>query len=180
MAAWLTVQLAATATSLELAVSGTSPLGVALPAMLGVHVLIGLGEALITAGALAFIRQARPDLLDAARPVEARGSTWMAIGLVIALAVAFASPLASSSPDGLERVAQDKAFMDEVESAPFTILPDYTIPGISDKALTTIAAGVIGVLVVAGVGYGVARTAGRGNIPQRDNAAFQPGSAQKS
>jgi cobalt/nickel transport system permease protein len=148
--------------------------------MLGVHVLIGIGEALITASALAFICQARPDLLDAARPVEARGSTWIAIGLVIALAVAFASPLASSSPDGLERVAQDNAFLDQAESAPYTILPDYTIPGISDKALTTIAAGVIGVVVVAGVGYGVAYTTGRGNITRREDAALQPGSAQKS
>jgi cobalt/nickel transport system permease protein len=179
IAAWLAVQIAATAASLELAISGTSPLDVALPAMLGVHVLIGIGEALITAGALAFVRQARPDLLDGSRPVEARGSTWIAIGLVIALAVAFASPLASSSPDGLERVAEDQAFTEKAQTAPYTILPDYTIPGISDEALTTIAAGVIGVLVVAGVGYGVARMAGRGDTAPREEAAYHPGPAQK-
>jgi cobalt/nickel transport system permease protein len=179
IAAWLAVQIAATAASLELAISGTSPLDVALPAMLGVHVLIGIGEALITAGALAFVRQARPDLLDGSRPVEARGSTWIAIGLVIALAVAFSSPLASSSPDGLERVAEDQAFTEKAQTAPYTILPDYTIPGISDEALTTIAAGVIGVLVVAGVGYGVARMAGRGDTAPREEAAYHPGPAQK-
>jgi cobalt/nickel transport system permease protein len=64
IAAWTAVMLGATATSLELAVSGTSPLAVVLPAMLGVHVFIGVGEAIITVGALALIKNARPDLLQ--------------------------------------------------------------------------------------------------------------------
>ena len=54
----------AIAMSLELIVSGTSPAEVVLPAMLGVHIFIGVGEALVTAAALAFIATARPDLLD--------------------------------------------------------------------------------------------------------------------
>ena len=49
--------------ALELAVSGTTPLQIALPAMVGVHVVIGIGEALITAAALAFIAATRADLL---------------------------------------------------------------------------------------------------------------------
>jgi cobalt/nickel transport system permease protein len=72
IAAWSAVMLGAAATSLELAVSGTSPLSVVLPAMLGTHIFIGMGEAIITVGALALIRSARPDLLklrDAA-PVQ--------------------------------------------------------------------------------------------------------------
>jgi len=158
IAAWLTVIIAAAATALELAISGTSPLDVALPAMLGIHALIGVGEALITVSALAFIRQTRPDLLRTAVPI-AKGSGWITVGLVIALIIAFASPLADSDPDGLERVAEDKAFLDQAEDAPYEILPDYTVPFISDEALTTIAAGIIGVLVVAGIGYGVARVA---------------------
>jgi cobalt/nickel transport system permease protein len=63
LAAWLAVMLGALAMTIELVVSGTSPLEVALPAMLGVHTLIGVGEALITVAALAFIRAVRPDLL---------------------------------------------------------------------------------------------------------------------
>jgi cobalt/nickel transport system permease protein len=63
IAAWSAVMLGALAMTLELVVSGTSPLAVALPAMLGVHALIGIGEALVTVGALALIRAARPDLL---------------------------------------------------------------------------------------------------------------------
>lgn len=62
-AAWITVMLAAFLTSAQLALSGTSPWSVVLPAMLGVHALIGLGEGAITAGAVAFVLSTRPDLL---------------------------------------------------------------------------------------------------------------------
>lgn len=67
-AAWLTVVGAATLTSFQLAISGTSPLDVALPAMLGVHVLIGIGEGLITAAAVALVMSARPDILEGSAP----------------------------------------------------------------------------------------------------------------
>ncbi|RJO63012.1 MAG: cobalamin biosynthesis protein CbiM [Dehalococcoidia bacterium] len=63
-AAWASVVLAATAASLELAISGASPLGVVLPAMLSVHVIIGLVEGAITVSALALIRSTRADLLE--------------------------------------------------------------------------------------------------------------------
>ncbi len=159
LGAWVSVELAAMATALQLAASGTSPLSVALPAMVGIHALIGLGEALITVGALAFIRQARPDLLGAPSSAAVRQATLIAGGLAIALAVAFASPLADPNPDGLERVAEDKAFMDKAEDPPYELLPDYTVPFIEHEALTTIAAGVIGVLVVTGIGFGVPRLA---------------------
>jgi cobalt/nickel transport system permease protein len=66
-AAWVSVMLAALLTSAQLAVSDTSPWSVVLPAMLGVHALIGIGEGLITAGAVAFILATRPDLVRAAR-----------------------------------------------------------------------------------------------------------------
>lgn len=67
-AAWLSVEAAAVATALQLAVSGTSAIEVALPALVGVHAVIGLGEGAITLGALALVRAARPDLL--ARPAR--------------------------------------------------------------------------------------------------------------
>lgn len=62
-AAWLSVVVASLVAAAELALSGTSPWGVALPAMGAVHVLIGIGEGLITVGVLSFLRAARPDLL---------------------------------------------------------------------------------------------------------------------
>lgn len=64
LAAWLSVMAAALATSLQLWLSGTSDLQTVTLAMLGVHALIGIGEALITAGAVAFIASTRKDLLD--------------------------------------------------------------------------------------------------------------------
>jgi cobalt/nickel transport system permease protein len=158
--AWLGVVLASVACTLELAASGTSPLNVALPAMVGVHVLIGIGEALITVAAVAFIRQTRPDLLGDSTKVAATGYGWIAVGLVIALVLAFASPLANRNPDGLDRVAKDQGFQDKAQEPTYTIMPDYTVPFIQNETFTTIAAGVFGVLVVAGIGYGVARLAG--------------------
>lgn len=71
VAAWASVVASAVAVTLQLAASGTTPLEVGLPAMVGVHVLIGIGEGLITAAALAFVRAARRDLLDLSTPAAA-------------------------------------------------------------------------------------------------------------
>lgn len=64
IASWLSVVLAATFCSIELAFSGTVPLRAALPAMAGVHALIGVGEAIISVGVIRLILKARPDLLQ--------------------------------------------------------------------------------------------------------------------
>ena len=70
-AGWLSVVVASLVAAAELAISGTSPWVVALPAMGLVHVFIGIGEGLITVGVLAFLQVARPDLLTLRQPVEA-------------------------------------------------------------------------------------------------------------
>jgi len=64
LAAWSSVVIASIACALELAISGTVPLGVALPAMVGVHALIGIGEGVITAAVLSLIMATRADLLE--------------------------------------------------------------------------------------------------------------------
>jgi cobalt/nickel transport system permease protein len=61
--AWLAVMAGAAACALELAASGTVPLGTVLPTMLGVHALIGIGEAVITVAAISAVMASRPDLL---------------------------------------------------------------------------------------------------------------------
>jgi len=61
--AWLAVVAGAVACSFELAISGTVPLGTVLPAMLGVHVLIGIGEAVITVAAVSAVLSTRPDVV---------------------------------------------------------------------------------------------------------------------
>lgn len=71
------------------------------------------------------------------------------VGVGIALAVALFSPLASSQPDGLERVAEDKEFIDEGKDAPYEVIADYAFPWVDNEDLATILAGIVGVLVVA-------------------------------
>jgi cobalt/nickel transport system permease protein len=73
VAAWASVVAGATCMAFELAISGTTSLELALPAMVGVHALIGIGEALITMAALAFISITRSDLLRAGRRTVERG-----------------------------------------------------------------------------------------------------------
>lgn len=71
------------------------------------------------------------------------------VGLGIALGVAFLSPLASSDPDGLERVAEDEGFLDEAKDAPYEVIPDYLFPGVENENVATVLAGIAGVLIVA-------------------------------
>jgi cobalt/nickel transport system permease protein len=70
--AWLAVMAGAAATSLELAISGTVPLSTVLPAMLGVHTLIGIGEAVVTVAAVSAVLTTRPDLIAGVAPATVR------------------------------------------------------------------------------------------------------------
>jgi cobalt/nickel transport system permease protein len=150
-AAWLSVMTGALATALQLWLSGTARLEIVLPAMLTVHALIGLGEALITVAALGFIFRTRPDLLGE-ESASARGSRgWVFAGALTALLVLFLSPFASSNPDGLERVASDLGFLQSGQSAPYQIIPDYALPILGQTAFSTIVAGLIGLVVVGAI-----------------------------
>ena len=156
IAAWLSVVVASFVVALLLGFSGTSPFGVVIPAMLGVHVLIGLGEALITVAALNFIMQTRPQTLERSATVGGRG--WIVVGLIIPLIVVLFAPLASAFPDGLEWVAGEKGFLATAQDAPYTFLPDYTIPFLGETALSTIVAGIVGVIIVAAFMMAAARS----------------------
>jgi cobalt/nickel transport system permease protein len=161
VAAWLTVMAGALATALQLWLSGTARLDIVVPAMLGVHAIIGLGEALITVAALGFIMQTRPDLLEDASGAARGGRGWVLGGAVAALLVVLLTPLASADPDGLERVAADLGFIDRGGGPPYQLLSDYTLPFLGETPISTIAAGVIGVLVVAAVALMLARVVRR-------------------
>jgi hypothetical protein len=80
---------------------------------------------------------------------------WWIVGLLIALAVTLISPLASAWPDGLERVAEDKGFIEDAQDAPYEVIPDYVFPGVGSEAVATILAGIVGTLVVFGLAYGL-------------------------
>jgi cobalt/nickel transport system permease protein len=157
IAAWLSVIAGALLTAIELWLSGTSPARLVFPAMLGVHALIGVGEALITVGVLTFLSKVRPDLIDRER-MESHGDySWVAGGILISLIVVLFSPFASINPDGLERVAEDLEFFILGKDAPYQLLPDYIIPTLGESGLSTILAGIIGIILVFIITYGIGR-----------------------
>jgi PDGLE domain len=93
--------------------------------------------------------------------------TILALAVAVGLATAV-SPYASSSPDGLEKVADDKAFLEQgtlhsvQEESP---IPDYAFPGVDDARVATGLAGFVGTLFVFGVGYVVVAAARRRAVP---------------
>ncbi|WP_432125921.1 energy-coupling factor ABC transporter permease [Streptomyces sp. bgisy082] len=185
-AALVSVPAAAAAFTLIYAIGGTTdvPVGKVLTAMVGVHVLIGIGEAVITMLTVGAVLAVRPDLVYGARGLTAplklrvggelvdaepaapaapaQGSPrklWIG-GVVTALVLAgFVSFYASASPDGLEKVAADKgidAKADEYEHATAdSPLADYGVKDITDARLSGGLAGVIGVGATLAVGTGV-------------------------
>lgn len=155
-AAWTSIVVAALACAIELAASGTSPANIAIPAMGGIHMLIGIGEGLITLGALAFLQATRPDLIQGGSARAARGGLVWTFGLGIALLLAVASPLASKHPDGLLWVAKQNGFLQSARGSVYNIVPHYLMPGIANHTTATIAAGVLGTLLVFGIALSLA------------------------
>lgn len=147
VASWLSIMAAALVTSLLLGFSGTLSFRLVVPAMLGIHAFIGVGEALISVAALSFIMRARPALLDHSSQAGGRG--WVVAGALVSVLVVFLSPLASGFPDGLEWVAAENGFLRQAREAPFELLPDYTIPALGDGGVSTILAGLLGAVLVA-------------------------------
>ena len=150
IAAWLSVMAGAFFTAIQLWLSGTSHLQVVIPAMLFVHTFIGLGEAIITVAALSFVLQTRPDLLGE-NSESAKGSKgWVVAGIGLSLIVIFLSPLASTNPDGLNRVAMNLGFINtaQVGTGP---LARYTVPFLANASASKIVAGILGAIVVLGL-----------------------------
>jgi cobalt/nickel transport system permease protein len=63
VSSFASVVMAATFCALELAFSGLSSLNIVLPAMVLVHIFIGIGEAVITTSIVLFLLKVRPDLI---------------------------------------------------------------------------------------------------------------------
>ena len=97
-------------------------------------------------------------------PRSRLGRFWWVVGLAIAaLIVVVLAPLASADPDGLERVAGDHGFLQSARDAIYSIIPDYTVPGV-DGNLSTILAGLIGIVIVFGLMVLVGRLLARRRI----------------
>ncbi|MGW1511603.1 energy-coupling factor ABC transporter permease [Streptomyces sp. NPDC002394] len=181
-AALVSVPAAATVFTAIYAIGGTTdvPVSKVLTAMVGVHVLIGVGEAVITMLTVGAVIAVRPDLVYGARglttPLKLRvdgelidatpsatpvakaspKKLWIG-GVVTALVLAgFVSFYASASPDGLEKVAADQGIDKNVEkhAAADSPLADYGVKGIEAPRLSGGLAGVIGVGATLAVGTG--------------------------
>ncbi len=114
--------------------------------------LIGLGEAVITALVLAAVARARPELMDE-RPTSASRfqMTTVVMGLVLALGLAlFVAPYACSWPDGLEYVAA-RLGMGESPAVLAAPMKQYKLPWVGSMAWATALAGVIGTMVAFAV-----------------------------
>jgi len=93
--------------------------------------------------------QPAPDAGDSRR---SRSPRWWIAGIAIsAIVVVGAALFASGDPDGMERVFEDQGILGRAQDALYSILPDYSIPGIDDPAITTILSGLIGVAIVFGL-----------------------------
>jgi cobalt/nickel transport system permease protein len=157
-AAWCSTVLAAICCAGELALSGTVSWRIAFPAMANVHMLIGLGEGVITALVLVAIARARPELLTQDAPPAI--TPVVVFGLLISLGLAlFVAPFACSWPDGLEKVAGVLGFQHRASETPVLTapMPDYAWPGIRSAGWATAWAGAIGTVVVFGLAWLLAR-----------------------
>jgi cobalt/nickel transport system permease protein len=170
-AGWLSTVLASIGCAGQLAWSGMVNWSAAFTAMAGVHLLIGIGEGLISALVLAAIQRTRPEMIAepgcAGAPTRTR--ELLKYGLLVTLGLAvFVAPFACPWPDGLESVAAKLGFE---HHAGETVLPapaaDYQAPGVSWPVGATAIAGAAGALIV----FAFAWLLGRWLVPQRPAVA---------
>jgi cobalt/nickel transport system permease protein len=169
LAAAGSVVLASMAFSIEWLFGATAPVpfDTVFGAMVGVHLLIGVGEGVITAMAVGAVLAARPDLVFGAGHLDAdqlrdRRSvgtrTFLVGGLLIAVLFAtVVSQFAADSPDGLERVAADTGIAESARDNPLggSLFADYATEGIGNEGLSLAVAGLSGIVLTVAVGAGV-------------------------
>jgi cobalt/nickel transport system permease protein len=130
--------------------------------MTSIHMLIGLGEGLISALAFLAIARTRPELVASPNqsPVSSRIGGVVGFGLVVSLGLAvFVAPFACPWPDGLERVAAKLGFEHKASGVMLPApLRDYALPGCKSPAVATAVAGAAGALVVFGLALLLSRT----------------------
>jgi hypothetical protein len=84
-----------------------------------------------------------------------KNKKWWLFAFIFCLVLATLSPLASSSPDGLEKVADDNGIVNKTATSPFHVIADYVFPGIHNEALATILAGWLGTTLIFILVFGV-------------------------
>jgi len=168
-ASWISTVLAAVACAGEVASSGKVSWMAIFPMLAGIHMLIGIGEGLITALVLLMIVKTHPDLLGltlptestVASPARARLAPLLVFGLLISIGLAlFVAPFACPWPDGLEKTAAILGLNHhEVKPLLAAPAPDYhpRIPGLTSAPLAIALAGAAGTMLVFAVSWLLAK-----------------------
>jgi len=169
LAALVSVVFSSMAFSIQWLFGASAPVSFAevFAAMTGVHVLIGIGEGVISALAVGAVLAARPDLVFGASDLDrdqiAQRSSMpirtFAIGGILAALFfgAIVSQFAVDNPDGLERVAIDTGFVDSGQDSAVSgsIFADYATAGLENEGLSLAIAGITGTLLALAVGWGL-------------------------
>lgn len=146
----ITVVFSSIAFTLEYAIGGTIsiPVSSVLVAMISTHFLIGIGEGIITALIVGLLVRVRPDLVYAYDRNDSNTTNVSLYGLfiVLILLLTLITPFASSSPDGLESVAENFGFQET--DGVVLLLEDYGINAINNNFISTVLSGLLGVIVI--------------------------------
>ncbi len=172
--AWAGIVFASMSCAVQLAAAGVAPWGLVFPAMVNIHILIGVGEGLITTLVVLAIAQAQPDLLPSCKrdttPSPLRHLIAYGLALTVALVV-FVAPFASKAPDGLERVAATLGFAHHtVPSLLPAPMSDYQIPGIGSALVATGVTGFLGTVLVFALAHLLALRLLKPPLPQAGGA----------
>ena len=138
---------------LEYAIGGTVavPLSSVLIAMVSSHLLIGIGEGIITGLIVSLLLRVRSDLVyvNQNKEVKNNATSFYGLFILLILLLTLITPYASSSPDGLESVAESYGFNEETGIVLF--LDDYGITNINNNFLSTVLSAVLGIVVIVGL-----------------------------
>jgi cobalt/nickel transport system permease protein len=151
LAGILSVVFSSIAFTIQYAIGGTIsiPVGTVLLAMVTTHFIIGFGEGVITALIITLLIRVRPDLIYAYERSDENTTKVSFYGLfiILILLLSLVTPFASSSPDGLESVAEEFGFTQT--DGIVLILDDYGISAVNNDFISTVLSALLGVTVLA-------------------------------
>ena len=151
LAGILSVVFSSIAFTIQYAIGGTIsiPVGTVLLAMVTTHFIIGFGEGVITALIITLLIRVRPDLIYAYERSDENTTKVSFYGLfiILILLLSLITPFASSSPDGLESVAEEFGFTQT--DGIVLLLDDYGISSVNNDFISTVLSALLGVTVLA-------------------------------
>ena len=150
LAGILSVVFSSIAFTIQYAIGGTIsiPVGTVLLAMVTTHFIIGFGEGIITALIITLLIRVRPDLIYAYERSDENTTKVSFYGLfiILILLLSLITPFASSSPDGLESVAEEFGFTQT--DGIVLLLDDYGISAVNNDFISTVLSALLGVTVL--------------------------------